>query len=155
VVVALVNSGNVSLARGDRESSDTLGLTSEGEVGDGGAGHGIPDMNGGHFTAFTRGNDVSVFSSGDIEGCDIILMDWPVRKILLSVFIFLTSTEESLLSSLQILNDGKGGSREHDLGVILTEVGTGLVSVSGETINVVDLIGTVWLTELSWVSLGC
>jgi hypothetical protein len=108
-------------------------------------------MHCGHFTTFSGGNDVSMLSSSDVNGSDVILMDWPLREIFICVFVFFTSTEESLLSCFQILNNTEGSSRKHDLVVILTEVKTSFVSISSETINMIDFVSTVWFTKLRWI----
>lgn len=152
MVVALVNSGDVSLARGDREGSDTLSFSSKGKVGDRSTSHGIPNVNSGHFTALTSSNDVSVLSSSDIKSGDIVLMDWPVWKILFSVLVFFTTTEESLLSSGQVLDNGESGSRKHDLIVVFSEIGASLVSISRETVNMLNFVSAVWFAKLGWVS---
>jgi hypothetical protein len=108
-------------------------------------------MDSGHLTALTSGNDVSVLSTSDINCGDIILMDWPLWKVLVGVLVFLTSSEESLLSSGKILDNTKCSSGEHDLVIILSEVKAGFVSITSETVYMVDFVSTVWSSELGWV----
>lgn len=150
MVVGLVDSSNVSLAWTDGKGSNSLGSTTKTEVGDRSHSVGIPDVHSRHFTALSSGDDVPVLSSCDINGGDIILMSWPVRKILVSILVLLTSSKESLLSSGEILDDSESGSGKHDLIVVLSEVKHRLVSISRESIDMIDLISAVWY---GWISL--
>ena len=72
-------------------------------------------------------------------------MVWPVFLILLSILVFLDTTEESLLSRFEVLDDSKRGSREDNLVIVLAEVADGFVSVTRETIHMIDLILDLWL----------
>ena len=102
-------------------------------------------MHGRHLTTFSSSDDVSQLSSGNVEGSDIVLMEWPVLEVLVSIFFFFDTSKESLLSCFNILDDTKSGSWEDDLIVVFSKVADSLVSVSGEPIDVVNLIRTVWL----------
>ena len=102
-------------------------------------------MHGRHLTTFSSSDDVSQLSSGNVEGSDIVLMEWPVLEVLVSIFFFFDTSKESLLSCFNILDDTKSGSWENDLIVVFSKVADSLVSVSREPIDVVNLIRTVWL----------
>ena len=105
-------------------------------------------MDGGHLSAFSSSDDVSILSSSDIEASDIILMACPAWDILVCIFVFLATSKEFLLSCCKIHVDTKGSGHEDDLIVVLSEVEAGLVSVSRKSVDMVD---HVVLVGLGWV----
>jgi len=96
-----------------------------------------------HLSTFSSCNDVSEFSSGNIETSDIILMIWPARNVLILILLFLSTSKESLFSRGKVLDDTKGSSHEDNLIVVLSKVETSLVSVSSKSVDVVNLVSTI------------
>ena len=135
VIVALINASNVSLARTETQSADSLGGTSKTKLTDALHAIGVPNMNRRLSSALCGRNDVSITSRCDTKVSDVILMSNPVALVLLLHLSLLCASKESLLPGREILNDSKSGSHEHDLVVGLTEVEAGFVSCSSETIN--------------------
>lgn len=107
-------------------------------------------MNGGKFTTFASGDNISEFSSCNIQGGNVILMERVIGKIFISIFRFFMASKEFLLSSFKILTNSKCSSCENDLIIGLAEVKTILVPISGKTINMVDHISYIWF---GWVIL--
>ena len=105
-------------------------------------------MDSGHLSAFSTSDDVSILSSSDIEASDIILMALPALDILISIFVFLATSKELLLSCFKVHVDTEGSGHEDDLIVGLSEVEAGLVSVSRKSVDMVDLELLIWL---GWV----
>jgi len=97
-----------------------------------------------HLSAFSSCNDVSQLSSSNIETSDIILMVWPTCNVLICVLLFLSTSKESLLSRGKILDDTEGSGHEDNLIVVLSKVEASLVSVSRKSVDVVNLVSTIW-----------
>jgi hypothetical protein len=135
VIVALIDASNISLARTETQSADSLGGTSETKLADALHAIGVPNVHRRLGSALCGGNDVPITSRCDTKVSDVILMSNPVVLILLLHLTLLCASKESLLPGREILNDSQRGSHEYDLVVILTEVEARFVSCSSETIN--------------------
>ena len=151
VVIALVNSGNILLARTDGESRTTLSFGSQTEVSKRFHGICIPNMDRGHLAAFSGCNDVPSLTSSNIDASNVILMEWPVFLVLISILFFLYASKELLLASLKVLNDSECGTRENDLVVVFSEMEHVLVSITSEPMDVINLIKAVWLLIVSFL----
>lgn len=81
-------------------------------------------------------------------------MEWIVGKVFIGfLWLFLTA-EEFLFASVQILDNTKSGSCENDFIIGLSEMKAVLVSVTGITVNMLDLISELGLRcielSISW-----
>ena len=105
-------------------------------------------MDSGQLTALTSCHDVSQLTSCNIESGDIILMEWIVWEVLVSIFWLFLSSKEFLFPCLEILTNSESGSGENDFIVCLSKVKSVLVSVTSESVDVVDFIGDVWFGRI-------
>jgi len=64
-----------------------------------------------------------------------------VWQILVSILGFFLTTEEFLLSCLEILTNSKSCRSENNFIVALSEMKSILVPVAGKAINVIDFVG--------------
>lgn len=80
-------------------------------------------------------------------------MEWVVGQVLVGILWLFLTTEEFLLAGLKILTNSKGSSREDNLIISLSEVQTVLVSVTCESINVVNLECNIWLRCVELISI--
>lgn len=135
MIVALINASNISLARTETQSADSLGGPSETKLADALHAIGVPNMHRGLSSALCGGNDVSISSRCDTKISDVILMGNPVVLVLFLHLSLLCTSKEPLLPGREILDHSESGSHENDLVVVLTEVEAGFVSCSSETIN--------------------
>jgi len=106
-------------------------------------------MDRGELSTLTSRDNVTVFSTGNVETGDVVLVDRPVFQILVAILVFLDSSEVLLLARAQILDDSKCSCWKDNLVVILAEVAHSLVAVSRVSIDVIDLVGVV---GLGWVT---
>ncbi len=122
MLIALVNSCNISLARTDWKSGYSFCLSSKLEACNRLHSNIVPNMNSWQFSAFSCYNNVSKFTASGINGCYIILVIGESLYILICISIFFSSSKKLLLSSSKILYDSKSSTCKNDLIVILSEM---------------------------------
>ena len=96
-------------------------------------------------STFSGNDDVSLSRLADAQIGDIVLMATPVSLVLLLLLRLFETSEESLFVGGDILDDSKSCRHVEDLIVALSKVEARLVSISRESVNMVDLVSHLWL----------
>lgn len=145
VVVVQVNTGHISFARRDRNSSNAARSLGQSELGDLFRGRGVPDVNGGALSSLASHNKFAIDT--DIKRNDIVSVEFGVVSFAFGSCLDLLSTVEFLSTCFGLHNNTKGGN--HIDGLSLVVVPQVLLAVTGAvTIDVLDLpflIGLRWI----------
>jgi len=105
MIIALVNSCDISLAWRDRESSYSFSFVSKLEASNWLHCDIIPNMNCWQFSTLSSHNNISKLTTSSVNGRDVILVERKSLHILFSIFILFNPSEKLLLPRSEILNN--------------------------------------------------
>lgn len=148
VIIALINTGNISLAWTNWQSCNTFGAISKWKLSNWTHCQSIPYMTSRKLSTLTSGNNISELSSSNIKSCDIILMERVVLHVLFGIFWFFTSSKEFLLSCFEILTNSYGSCCKNNFIIIFSEMKSIFVSISWKTIDMINLVG---MFRFGWI----
>ena len=103
------------------------------------------------FANLTCSNNISHFTACDVDGSDVILVARPILEILIVLFFFRYSSEESLGIDLQVLDDSEGCGWKHDFVLVASKVKSRFELAATEPKNVLYLVN---LVRFVWIALG-
>ena len=98
-----------------------------------------------HFATLSSCNNVSKFSTSNIECGDIVLMERIIWQVFIGILRLFLATKEFLFSSFKILTNSKSSSCENYLIIWFSKMNTILVPITSETVNVIDFVSNIWL----------
>ena len=101
-----------------------------------------------HFATLSSCNNVSKFSTSNIQCRDIILVERIIWQVFIRILRLFLATKEFLFSSFKILTNSKSSSCENDLIIWFSKMNAILVPITSETVNVIDFESNIWLWRI-------